>query len=47
MPVEPPHHLLGQGGDLHAMSRALIERANLHGGPDNVTCVLVRFSAAG
>ena len=30
--------------DLEGASKALIDRANEHGGPDNVTCVLARWS---
>ena len=35
--------ILGKHSDLKAASSALIERANENGGPDNVTCVLVRW----
>ncbi|WP_437785845.1 PP2C family protein-serine/threonine phosphatase [Sorangium sp. So ce1097] len=38
--------VLAQGDDLAATARSLIELANLHGGPDNVTCVLVRWTPA-
>lgn len=48
-PVPEPEiaEVLAQNDDLEQAARYLIERANLHGGPDNVTCVLVRWSAAG
>ncbi len=36
--------LLGAAADPDAAVRALIDRANEHGGPDNVTCVVVRWS---
>lgn len=38
--------VLAQGDDLAATARSLIELANLYGGPDNVTCVLVRWTPA-
>ncbi|WP_438020621.1 protein phosphatase 2C domain-containing protein [Sorangium sp. So ce315] len=38
--------VLAQGDHLAATARSLIELANLHGGPDNVTCVLVRWTPA-
>ena len=34
------------GGDIKATTSRLIERANENGGPDNITAVLVRWSAA-
>ncbi|WP_437603387.1 PP2C family protein-serine/threonine phosphatase [Sorangium sp. So ce590] len=48
-PVPEPEiaEVLAQGDDLAATARSLVDRANLHGGPDNVTCVLVRWNAAG
>lgn len=38
--------ILRAEGDLRAAAAKLIERANEHGGPDNVTCVLVRCLVA-
>jgi len=35
--------ILGQHNDLKEASTALIDKANENGGPDNVTCVLVRW----
>ena len=35
--------ILAEGGGLDAMAARLITRANDNGGPDNVTCVLVRW----
>jgi serine/threonine protein phosphatase PrpC len=35
--------VLSSAEDLEAAVTALIDRANEHGGPDNVTCVIVRF----
>ncbi|MDC0681806.1 MULTISPECIES: PP2C family protein-serine/threonine phosphatase [Sorangium] len=48
-PVSEPEiaELLAQESDLAATARSLIDRANQHGGPDNVTCVLVRWNAGG
>lgn len=34
------------GGDIKETTSALIEKANSNGGPDNITAVLVRWSAA-
>jgi protein phosphatase len=31
--------------DLRSAARALVERANENGGPDNITCVLARWIA--
>ncbi|KYF75252.1 phosphoprotein phosphatase [Sorangium cellulosum] len=47
-PVPEPQiaEALAQGDDLVATARSLIDLANLHGGPDNVTCVLVRWTPA-
>ncbi|MGK4005025.1 protein phosphatase 2C domain-containing protein [Sorangium sp. So ce1036] len=47
-PVPEPQiaEVLARGDDLAAAARSLIDLANQHGGPDNVTCVLVRWSAA-
>jgi PPM family protein phosphatase len=36
--------ILGTHGDIKVASSKLIERANENGGPDNVTCVLVRWT---
>ena len=36
--------ILNQHTDLKAASSALIDKANENGGPDNVTCVLVRWT---
>ena len=36
--------IMGQYSDLKTASSKLIERANENGGPDNVTCVLVRWT---
>jgi serine/threonine protein phosphatase PrpC len=46
-PVPEPEiaAVLAKAGDLELAVRALIDRANEHGGPDNVTCVLVRLRA--
>ncbi|AUX42895.1 protein phosphatase [Sorangium cellulosum] len=48
-PVPEPEiaAVLAHGDDLATTARSLIDLANLHGGPDNVTCVLVRWRAAG
>lgn len=48
-PVPEPEivEVLARTSDLPTKAQALIDRANHHGGPDNVTCVLVRWSAAG
>jgi protein phosphatase len=35
--------ILRENADLKAASSQLIARANEHGGPDNITCVLVRW----
>ncbi|WP_437948034.1 protein phosphatase 2C domain-containing protein [Sorangium sp. So ce296] len=47
-PVPEPEiaELLAQGADLATTARSLIDRANQHGGPDNVTCVLIRWTPA-
>lgn len=39
--------VLGRGNDLTTTAQLLIDLANEHGGPDNVTCVLVRWIPAG
>ncbi|MCC6558521.1 MAG: Stp1/IreP family PP2C-type Ser/Thr phosphatase [Polyangiaceae bacterium] len=36
--------ILGKHGDIQIATSKLIERANENGGPDNVTCVLVRWT---
>ncbi len=38
--------ILGSTKDIKALASRLIERANQNGGPDNITAVLVRWSAA-
>lgn len=38
--------VLAGGGPLEEMGRALIETANEHGGHDNITAVLIRYSAS-
>jgi protein phosphatase len=45
-PVDDPliAEILGGQKDLKAASAKLIEKANENGGPDNVTCVLVRWT---
>lgn len=45
-PVSDPEiaEILGAHKDLQTAASKLIERANEHGGPDNVTCVLVRWT---
>ncbi|HSN99848.1 MAG TPA: Stp1/IreP family PP2C-type Ser/Thr phosphatase [Candidatus Nanopelagicales bacterium] len=45
-PVSDPEiaDILGRHGDIQAATSKLIERANENGGPDNVTCVLVRWT---
>ncbi|KYG04522.1 phosphoprotein phosphatase [Sorangium cellulosum] len=47
-PVPEPEiaALLAQGDDLATTARSLVDRANQHGGPDNVTCVLIRWTHA-
>lgn len=47
VPEEEIIEVLDDTPDLEAAVAALIDRANEHGGPDNVTCVLVRWSAPG
>ena len=44
VPHEEMIEILGAHHDLKTASAKLIERANEHGGPDNVTCVLVRWT---
>lgn len=39
--------ILGSHGDLTQAARRLIQRANERGGPDNVTCILARWSEPG
>ena len=45
-PVSEPEmiQILTQHTDLKTATSKLIEKANEHGGPDNVTCVLVRWT---
>ncbi len=45
-PVSDPEiaEILGKYTDLKTASSKLIERANENGGPDNITCVLVRWT---
>ena len=45
-PVSDPEiaDILSRHGDIKTATAKLIERANENGGPDNVTCVLVRWT---
>jgi PPM family protein phosphatase len=45
-PVTDPEmaQILGEHSDIQVATSKLIERANENGGPDNVTCVLVRWT---
>ncbi|AKT35975.1 Stp1/IreP family PP2C-type Ser/Thr phosphatase [Chondromyces crocatus] len=38
--------IISSQGDLQMAARRLVQRANERGGPDNVTCILVRWSDA-
>jgi len=40
-------NILSQPGDLRSMAGSLIDRANEHGGLDNITALLVRFEKGG
>jgi PPM family protein phosphatase len=44
-PVSDPEmqQILGSYSDLKTAAAKLIEKANENGGPDNITCVLVRW----
>jgi protein phosphatase len=46
-PVTDPDMLdiVQNSGDLKTAASRLIQRANEHGGPDNITCVLARWLA--
>jgi protein phosphatase len=37
--------IVSNSGDLKTAASRLIQRANEHGGPDNITCVLARWLA--
>src|SRR5262249_54029460 len=43
VPEEDIAAILRRPANLEEMVAALIDRANAHGGPDNVTCVLARW----
>jgi len=44
-PDEEISRILAAGGSLETMGRTLIEQARSHGGPDNITAVILKISA--